>query len=593
MRSSSNSHTTTHVNGVGVSEEVRAFVNAIKPILEQNKMYETNKESVEAKAGTPEIGAEVPWVLHLPSEESLPQRSAAYAAGDFWVPFEGLNTSGNGYVAETKERALLGHWQRFGNQLPGYTSSLGRYLTGSDTRNYQKGPLYHLDIFEELATHLPDAVIHEGLRQRLGSSYYGTLYNYEDAEQVARDVQELAGYKVHKQALELYKEHLKAHAYTDWDRRDAYKLGAIGLMMQMHGAVVTRYAVPVGIGFRNGEPLFIMATPRCLKDLNAVAEYRCSEMRVGKLLAAYFGTAIDYRTIIEDMKVLNVEPKTYLCKTEQEWYDAYKNGPHSCMTDFAFDRSPVRCYATTSHDLPDNGLRLFISYTGELFGDNFKVQARAIVNEECKTYVRAYGKASDAILRAAGYKLDSDCLEGALLARIPHPSRTGAVLMPYLDGNSDNVEENSDSSFIIDEHGDLAAQDPDGYIYVEARCRCSDCGEHFHEDDAQYTAYGAAICPDCADDYVTPRGHGALHPQCNCSWSYYHDEWVHDSDAVECAVSGVVHDSETLVSAQGYDVMEEHTYEHEVHGFILTEEAARYLDEPFLGLDEDEEEEAA
>lgn len=598
MRSSSNSHATTPVNGVGVSAELLTFVNAIIPILEQNKMYTTNKESVEsvesveAAATTPEIGTNVPWVLHLPSEESLPKRSTVYAAGDFWVPFEGLCFSGNGLVAETKERVMLGHWLRFGNLLPGYTSSLGRYLTGFDTRNYQEGPLYHVDIFGELATQLSDTVIYEGIRQRLGSSYYGTPYNYEDAEQVARDVQELTGYKVHKQALELYKEHLKAHAYTAQERQDAYKLGAIGLMMQMHGAVVTRYAVPVGIGFRNGEPLFIIATPRCPKDLNAVTEYHCSEMRVGKLLAAYFGTAIDYRRIIEDMKVLNVEPKTYLCKTEQEWYDAYKHGPDSCMTDFAFDRSPVRCYATTSHDLPDNGLRLFISYIGELFGDNFKVQARAIVNEECKTYVRAYGKAADAILRAAGYGLDYYCLDGALLARIEHPCRTDAVLMPYLDGNSDHVEKHSDNSFIIDRCGDLEAQDSDGYIYVQGRYECSDCGEHFHEDDVQYTAGGEPICPDCAGFYVTPIGRDALYPECNCSWSDYHGEWVHDDDAAECAISGVVHDSETLVSAQGYTVLEEHTYEHDVHGYILTEEAARHLDEPFLGLDEEEEEAA-
>ena len=50
-----------------------------------------------------------------------------------------------------------------------------------------------------------------------------------------------------------------------------------------------------------------------------------------------------------------------------------------------------------------------------------------------------------------------------------------------------------------------------------------------------------------------------------------------------------MHDSNSIVFAQGHDVMEVHAEEHPVHGLILTEHAASVLDEPYLGNDEDEE----
>ena len=191
---------------------------------------------------------------------------------------------------------------------------------------------------------------------------------------------------------------------------------AAAMLMKLHGFVVSRFAVPLGFGFRNGEPIVMLGQPRMHKDFAAVTEYRCVEMRVGKWLANYYGNGVDFRDAIEDLKAMNVDPKTYLCKTEQEWYDAYENGPDSCMTGYDFENSPVRTYATTSHGLPDNGLRLFIQYTGELFGDDFEVQTRAVVKPETNEYIRAYGNSADAILRRHGYTRNTDCLEGVLLS---------------------------------------------------------------------------------------------------------------------------------------------------------------------------------
>lgn len=288
---------------------------------------------------------------------------------------------------------------------------------------------------------------------------------------------------------------------------------------------------------------------------------------------------------------MNVEPTTYLCKTEREWYYAYENGPRSCMTGYKFEYSPVRVYATTSHGLPDNGLRLFIQYTGELFGDDFKVHARAIVNIETNEYVRAYGDAADAILRANGYERDTDCLDGALLARIPHPENEGAVLMPYLDGNQDGVDEEGNNAFIICDCYDYEAQDADGYIWIDdGRSSCVECGGRFDEEDMYVACDGGYVCPHCVGEtYVQVVGRDRVYPSWDCSWSDYHDSWVLDCDVENCAVEGTVHDEEPMVCVQGYNVLSVHAEEHPVHGMILTEYAASVLDEPYLGNEEAEE----
>ncbi len=53
------------------------------------------------------------------------------------------------------------------------------------------------------------------------------------------------------------------------------------------------------------------------------------------------------------------------------------------MSGYDFGHSPVRAYATTSHGLPDNGLRLFIQYTGELFGDDFEIVKPETKEQRC------------------------------------------------------------------------------------------------------------------------------------------------------------------------------------------------------------------
>lgn len=559
-----------------------------------HEMQETSK--VVADINVPEYEN---WTIKFPEgANALPLKEQMYSSGDYWCQFTDLTTSGREYVQGNKTRALLRGFFKLSKMLPGYFVALGNFTAAGEELYGYAGPLYRVDA-DEMPLLLGFRDLAGNSLQKAFSVYNRTFYDGDDVvtERVVEAVQYFTGYKVHKQAIELFEEmmlvsapsirakYLRGYARGDGD------YWAATLLMQLHGFVVSRFAIPLGFGFRNGEPVVMLGQPRLHKDYAAVTEYRCVEMRVGKWLASYYGGGVDFRECIEDLKAMNVEPTTYLCKTEREWYNAYENGPRSCMTGYDFEASPVRVYATTSHGLPDNGLRLFIQYTGELFGDNFEVHARAIVNIKTNEYVRAYGDAADAILRANGYANDTDCLDGALLARIPHPENEGAVLMPYLDGNQDGVDEEGADAFRICDCYDYEAQDADGYIWIDDdRCACIECGERFDVEDMFETPSGAYVCPHCiGDTYVQVVGRSVVYPSWDCSWSDYHDCWVYDFDVADCAVEGTVHDQEPMQCAQGYDVLSIHTEAHPVHGIILTEYAASVLDEPYLGNDEAEE----
>lgn len=564
---------------------------------EIKKMQETNK--VESTEDTVRIPTKEIWEIQFPQgPNALPMKEGMRSSGDYWCQFEGLQTSGVECVHDNKTRALLHGLYKLSVILPGYSVGLGGYKDNGTNIRRIIGPLTHVDVWETI---LSDASLHAMGPLRVAfNGDRRSFYEGDDVvtERVVSAVQNFTGYKVHKQAIELFEEIMLAPSkddrllYTAFDYSNySYDYEVAALLMKLHGFVISRFAVPLGVGFRNGEPLIILGQPQLHRDYPAVIKYRCVEMRIGKWLASYYGSGIDFRTQIEDLKALNVDPSTYLCTTEQEWYDAYEGGQGSCMTGYRFEHSPVRVYATTSHGLPDNKLRLFIQYTGELFGEDFEVVARAIVDIENNTYVRAYGNAADAILRANGYKQDTFCLGGKLLARIEHPSYDGAVLMPYLDGDIEGVDEHSHNAFVITRHYDYEAQDSDGYIYInDGRRACADCGARHDVEDMLETEGDDYVCEECVGDtYVRVVGRSRVYPNYDCSWSEYDDAWVHANDAVECAVEGTLHDSNTIVFAQGHDVVEVHAELHPVHGLILTEEAAALLDESYLGNEEDEE----
>lgn len=550
--------------------------------------------------------APIEWKVVLPEgANALPMRASMYSSGDYWTPFMDLQMHGADHPhTEGPLQALMG-LRIVSTYIPGLEVTIGGILHPR-YRDMMKtiGPLQRVDLYNSGTFY----ELFSPARITIDSKFWERrrdLYEGDDVvvERVIACVEEFTGYKVHKQAVQLFErimlapEERQRREYAGYDYgRHIRDMHAAALLMKLHGFVVSRFAVPLGFGFRNGEPIVMLGQPRMHKDFAAVTEYRCVEMRVGKWLANYYGNAVDFRDAIEDLKAMNVDPKTYLCKTEQEWYDAYENGPGSCMSGYSFEHSPVRAYATTSHGLPDNGLRLFIQYTGELFGDDFEVQARAIVRPETNEYVRAYGNAADAILRGHGYTRNTECLEGVMLARIPHPSYSGAVLMPYLDSNRCGVDEEGSDAFVIRDGYEYEAQESEGYIYVgteSARCCC--CGGRYSIDDMHETADGGMACDGCLEEeeFVYVVGREGLYNRWSCTWSDYHNAYVYDGDIEHCSVEGVVHDQEELVYAQDRQVLIEHAEEHPVHGLILTEYAADCLGEKYLGNDDEEEVEEA
>lgn len=550
--------------------------------------------------------AGIPWKIVLPEgSNALPMKESMYSSGDYWTPFHNLQMQGADHPHTEGVLQMLMGLRTVSMLIPGLEVTIGGAL-----HPQYKEPMQTIGILKGVDLHEPGTFyeLFAPARSTLDSKFQERrrdFYEGDDVvvERVVACVEEFTGYKVHKQAVQLFErimlapEDQQRRLYTGYDYcRYTRDRKAAALLMKLHGFVVSRFAVPLGFGFRNGEPIVMLGQPRMHKDFAAVTEYRCVEMRVGKWLANYYGNGVDFRDAIEDLKAMNVEPTTYLCKTEQEWYDAYENGPSSCMSGYPFEHSPVRTYATTSHGLPDNGLRLFIQYTGELFGDEFEVQARAIVKPETKEYVRAYGNAADAILRGHGYTRNTECLEGVMLARIPHPTYNGAVLMPYLDSSQCGVDEEGSDAFVIRGDYEYEAQESEGYIYVgteSARCCC--CEGRYSVDDMHETADGDMVCDGCVDDgdFVYVVGREGLHNHWGCTWSDYHDAYVYDADIEHCAVEGVVHDQEELVFAQDRQVLIEHAEEHPVHGLILTEYAADCLGEKYLGNDDEEEVEEA
>nr|DAU44467.1 MAG TPA: hypothetical protein [Caudoviricetes sp.] len=436
------------------------------------------------------------------------------------------------------------------------------------------------------------AMLSEELRQLYFDNYEGLVNEGVDI------LKNTFGLKVHKDtiacALTLFERGITECTAGDMRISDdgvkphVTRYSLVHLLMNLNGVFANRGATLIGEGFKDGNPMVVLAKP-VFRD-GVFQELQLQEQRTGRFLQSIYGTSYDFREAIDDLKVYNAEPQSYLCVTEQEWFDAYAHGPSSCMKGFDFRDSPVRCYATTSHGLPDNNLRLCINYTGELFGDNFKVINRAIVNIETQCYVRAYGDNSDAVMRAIGYIRDSGATDGCMLAKIEHPHHEGAYLMPYLDGDQDYVDDEGDCWRITDS-GDFGATEPDGYIHTTPRCCCNHCDAYMDEDDAIETAEDGLICEYCRDSYyVTPVGREELYNRNECTWSEYENGYVHEQDAFECPVYGWVYDGNTRRVFEDIQVHDDATeYNDRVGDYILTESAAIELDCVYMGREEDEE----
>ena len=420
-------------------------------------------------------------------------------------------------------------------------------------------------------------------------SYHQRFKQPLSVQEAVAEAEALFAVKVHPKAVAMLDKiiQLKGQGQdvTCGDLADQGRERMLCTLMQLHSYYVNRGAIWVGAGFKGGNPMAVLAKS-VFKD-GQFQGWILQEQRFGKFIQSVVGPKADARKEIDDLKVHNKAPVTYLCYTEQEWHDAYQAGPDSCMTGFKFDRSPVCVYATGAHGLPDNNLRLCINYTGELFGDDFKVLSRAIVNIKTMQYVRAYGENANAIMRSLGYEEDGDATNGCILRKIPHPVYEGAYLMPYLDGSQDAVDD-LDDYWVIVSRGDYEATDADGYIYTKYR-ECPRCGESCNRDELVEVAGGALVCECCVgEDYCIPYDRYGLYLQRECTWSEHMQEWVHDQDLTHCAVAGYVHDSvELYYTVQGYEVIEDFVEERD-GDYYLTEEACAILSEEYIPESDDE-----
>ena len=197
------------------------------------------------------------------------------------------------------------------------------------------------------------------------------------------------------------------------------------------------------------------------------------------------------------------------------WQRVYKNGPHSCMV----NSSAIRVYTHTR-----SVLRL------AYWTQNGKIQARCIVREDTKKWIRcypdpegdAYGYALRAALSDQGYKPGN--LEGVLLAIESFDDDKYEYTCPYIDfGTSDSM--NADLKFIKGEHYlelsenyNWSAQNTSGYIRLIADKdnndaddddddnnyqNCDECSSRYHEDDLIYSSrYELIYCHDCHDQLM-------------------------------------------------------------------------------------------
>jgi len=288
-----------------------------------------------------------------------------------------------------------------------------------------------------------------------------------------------------------------------------------------------------------------------------------------------------------------------------EWVYEHASGFTSCMQydhpasrylahGLSGDNHPVRVYCHPKNDLA-------LAYLGDKqHSDSGRVYARAIVNQDTKTWVRLYGDSRiQHALTAKGYSYGGD-LSGQRLRCVDNPVGSG-YLMPYLDGDTTSVSQHYDHDagedyFLVDEDGEYDAQNSNGIMDGEPETTCPRCGDRCDEDDMTYVEHrGESICRDCLNDgytYAYGRRGQDYYPNddviyCETDGEHYvadyaadyHDihecpiryRWYHVDDMVaitvgECEGEYVYHkearelpDGEWCTRDEYDDLLEEHT----------------------------------
>ncbi len=222
--------------------------------LETNKMQMTHEiqetSKVTADANVPVYEG---WTIKFPEgANALPLKDSMYSSGDYWCQLPYLSTQGRARVQSNKTRALLNGFYMLSRVLPGYIVALGNFTAAGEDLGGYVGPLGTVDVSDTLLHKLFDCA---GTCEQAFGLSSRTFYDGPDVvtERVVEAVRYFTGYKVHKQAIELFEEIMLAPTYS---LRAKYTRGAYGerdgdywaatLLMQLHGFVVSSICNPAG-----------------------------------------------------------------------------------------------------------------------------------------------------------------------------------------------------------------------------------------------------------------------------------------------------------------------------------------------------------
>ena len=254
------------------------------------------------------------------------------------------------------------------------------------------------------------------------------------------------------------------------------------------------------------------------------------------------------------------------------WEEVYRSESiQSCMNNPSHgvtEHDTYKCYATSAHDLPDNGLRLAWLLHPSDRENRKKAVARAIVHDPTKAYVRVYGDdALTAGLEDLGYSLSDSWPEGLeLFAEGLDGDSDGRYSHPYIDGCLQRAEFDHLASGVgvwtLDSDGAYDLGHPDGSINPTA-AECSFCGSHMRDTHPAWDGEAEIeVCSGCYDnhpvayylgshllvladeDSVVVNGEDYINDSRNLDyydivWSGYEDTYVFRED---CAFVGSIGD---------------------------------------------------
>jgi hypothetical protein len=199
--------------------------------------------------------------------------------------------------------------------------------------------------------------------------------------------------------------------------------------------------------------------------------------------------------------------------------------PTSCMVRRNWQAGswhPYRCYD------PKFGWGLAVRL------ENGQVMARALVNEESKSFIRSFGAiennrghsqndcALNSWLESQGYAYENGW-SGLRLAKVVHPD--GGWSAPYIDGDTQSVDSRN-GYLLITESGDFSCTNTDGYLDDnEDHSHCEDCDARINMNNGSHTWAGRyedhLVCASCGNDYVPAIGAGGneyYEQSEDCTW---------------------------------------------------------------------------